>query len=190
MGNNNICFIDFETTGTSLIDDHPIEIGAVLLDNNFNVLHDFHSYIKPQHTFVIKESAFKIHNLSENLISESPNEKEVLGELFSKLGTDYRLAAWNMSFDIAYFKILCHRNSYESYLNKINYRHIDVQTISYVAKEIGCISENIDSFSDLLKYFGLIRRNFHSAIEDAILLSQVYKLLLQCIKNCININYA
>ena len=178
-----ICFIDFETTGTDLIDDYPIEIGAILVDSNMNISKEFHSFIKPNNTFKLEKTAFDIHGISELTIMQSPAESTVLRNMFSKLGTSYRLAAWNMSFDVAFFKTMCLRNSFDEYLNKINYRHLDVQTISFIAKEIGCIPNTINSLSELANYFGLSRSAHHSAFEDARILYKVYMLLMATMKN-------
>lgn len=178
MKNNNICFLDFETTGIDLINDFPIEIGAILVDGNLNFIKEFHSLIKPNYAFKIKESALKIHNISEQVINESPTEAEVLNLMFKSLGTNYRLAAWNMSFDVSFFKALCYRNDYQECLNKLNYRHLDVQTINFIAKEIGCIPNDINSLSDLTNYMGLSRSKFHNAKEDVKLLIEVYRFLI------------
>lgn len=177
MEGNNICFIDFETTGVSLIDDYPIEIGAILISADYIIIEEFHSFIKPNNNYRIKDSALKVHGILDEQILNSPSEKEVLSEFFKKLGTNYRIAAWNMSFDVAFFKLLCQRNGFVSNLSKINYRHIDVQTISFVAKKLGRIPERLNSLSDVVSYFNLTRSNKHSAIEDARLLFQVYEKL-------------
>jgi len=36
-----ICFIDFETTGVDVFRDEPIEIGAVLVDDNLKIIKQF-----------------------------------------------------------------------------------------------------------------------------------------------------
>lgn len=181
-----VCFVDFETTGIDLINDYPIEVGAVLVDSNLNIVNGFHSLIKPNNSFSIKESAYKVHGIDEQTIMQAPSEQKVLNELFLRLGTNYRLAAWNMSFDVAFFKALCLRNSFESNLNKINYRHLDVQTICFIAKELRAIPNNINSLSDLCSHIGLARSIRHSAFEDARLLVSVYKYLFKQLRSLTN----
>jgi len=179
---NNICFIDFETTGLNLIKDYPIEIGAVLVDSNLDIIKKFQSYIKPTNSFEIEAPSFNIHGISEEIVMSAPSELSVLTSMFAELGTNYRIAAWNMSFDLSFFKAWCYRNSFGKILEEINYRHIDVQTICFIAKEMGCISENINSLSQLLTYFGFTRSKYHNALEDAELLYRVYVLLIKKLK--------
>lgn len=182
MAKNNICFIDFETTGINLIDDYPIEIGAIVVDQNTSIIGEFHSFSRPNNYFEISENALMTHGITKEKALSFPFEGEVLNNMFLKLGTDYRLAAWNMSFDISFFKMLCYRNNYMRKLSEINYRHIDVQTISYVAKQIGLIDNEINSFSDITDYLGMRRSLKHNALEDAKLLVEVYTYLINKLK--------
>ncbi|RZL06336.1 MAG: hypothetical protein EOO89_24535, partial [Pedobacter sp.] len=39
------------TTGINLIDDYPIEVGALLVDSELNIIKQFHSFIKPNNNF-------------------------------------------------------------------------------------------------------------------------------------------
>ena len=174
---SNICFIDFETTGVDILTDHPIQLGCLLVDGNLNLIKEFSSYIRPLNEFIISERAFLIHGITRETILSSPDEKTVLANFFLQIGHNYKFAAWNMSFDIAFFKIFCLRNGFENHLNKINYRHIDVQTVSFIANQLGLITGNVNSLSDLASYFGIERSHNHSALEDARILYFIYKRL-------------
>jgi DNA polymerase III alpha subunit (gram-positive type) len=102
--------------------------------------------------------------------------------MFKSLGTDYRLAAWNMSFDLAFLKLFVIEIHLKIYWKKSIYRHIDVQTISFLAKELGYISGNLESLSDLVTYFGFSRPQLHSAKEDVEILYKTYKILINRFK--------
>jgi DNA polymerase III subunit epsilon len=182
----NICFIDFETTGTDVLNDYPIEIGAVVVDPRLGLIKKFHSLIRPNNRFHIKESAFKIHGISKQKVLAAPTERQVLADMKNQIGADFRLAAWNMSFDVNMFKTLCYRNSFEGYLEKINYRHIDVQTINYIARELRLIPSEVHSMSDLVLHMGEVRSDQHSALEDAILLAKAYRFLISRFKEYVS----
>lgn len=181
------CFLDLETTGIDLINDFPIEIGAVLVDEKLNRIKDFHSYISPVGNYRISSSALEIHGKSIADINEAPSERQAINDFFLNLGSDYRFVAWNMTFDVAFFKLLCSRNGFSKNFNMINYRHIDVQSISFISQQLGILPNDINSFTSLCEFFNLRRSHHHSAFEDANLLFHAYKLLIEKLKReCIH----
>ena len=44
----NICFIDFETTGIDFFKDQPLELGALLVNKDLEIIEKFHSLIAPR----------------------------------------------------------------------------------------------------------------------------------------------
>lgn len=171
---NKICFIDFETTGIDVYKDNPIEIGAVLIDERGEILSKFYSFIKPRSNRITSVNAFKIHGIDSKSLIIAPSQNEVLNNFFNQLGTDYRFAGWNINFDVSFFRRMCHFSNRMSDYNKINHRHIDVQSINFLATELGFIDSQYRSLSDLAKLFSIDRNVKHSAIEDAIITSKVY----------------
>ncbi len=177
-----ICFIDFETTGIDVFRDEPIEIGAILVDESFTIRNEFSSRITLKKSTYFSKRAFKINNIALDDLSNSPTQKAVIDNFFNEFGTDFRFAGWNISFDVSFFRKLCHNNSMMVKYNKINHRHIDVQTLSYLINELDILSVKNESLSDWVKYFNLNRNHFHSALEDAKLTFEVYKNMLKLLK--------
>lgn len=173
-----ICFIDFETTGIDVFRDEPIEFGALLVDDKMEIVNEFSSKISTNKSVYLTKRAFKIHNISSEEINNAPNPKEVINNFFNEFGTDYRLSGWNISFDVSFLRKLCHKNGMMVNYNKINHRHIDVQSFGYLAIELGLIAHNNNSLNDWINYFGYKRSMNHSAIEDVKLTFRVYKELL------------
>ena len=173
-----ICFIDFETTGIDVFEDEPIEFGAVLVNEHLEIINTFFSRIKPSPERVITASAFKIHNISLKNLQDSPSQQEVLKNFFDTIGTNFRLAGWNIGFDITFFRRICHDNNMMDRYNKVNHRHIDIQSLNYLANALGMLSSKTRSLSDLASYYHFERSVKHSALEDAQLAFLVYKRLL------------
>lgn len=173
-----ICFIDFETTGIDVFRDEPIEFGAILVDFDLNVKNEFSSKIYLRDSVYLTKRAYKIHNISAEALNNAPNQKEVLIDFFNDFGTDYRLGGWNINFDVSFLRKMCHKNGMMVRYNKINHRHIDVQSLAFLAVELGLVKRDTDSLSDWVDFFGLKRMSNHSALEDAKLTFQVYKELL------------
>ncbi|MFC6224824.1 exonuclease domain-containing protein [Hymenobacter artigasi] len=173
-----ICFIDFETTGIDVYSDEPIEIGAIIVNNESVVENKFHSRFQLSKGKNISNESFSIHGISDRDLLESPSRRDVIQRFFSTMGHDFCFASWNISFDVGFFKKVCHENDMMDKFNKVNYRHIDVQTISQVANRLGKFDSQINSLSDCINYFGLERSAHHNAYQDAELCFAVYKKLL------------
>jgi DNA polymerase III subunit epsilon len=96
----NTCFIDFETTGIDVFKDHPVEFGAILVDENLNIIDEFYSRINPDRKRKLKASALKTHGIELDSLVNIPTGNIVLSSFFSRFGTNFRLASWNISFDV------------------------------------------------------------------------------------------
>lgn len=170
------CFLDLETTGINLFQDHTIEIGAVLVDENFQIIKTFHSFIKPDKVISFSNASKKVHGLTESFFDDKTSSTIVLDHFFHEMGTDFRFVSWNISFDISFFKKLCHTTKMTEQFNKINYRHIDLQSIFYWYCARHSLN-NMSSLDDACAYFHIPRSKYHNALEDAQIAYQVFKKL-------------
>lgn len=186
MKKNNICFLDFETSGIDVYTDSPIEMGALLVDTNGEYISEFHSYIRPRTDAKFSKEAIKVHGLHKKDLTDAPFQKEVLESFFDNFGNNFKFGGWNINFDISFFKSMCHHSNKIDLFNKISHRHIDVQSINYLLNEINLFSSEVYSLSDLCDYFSLHRMEKHSALEDAKLTSQVYFKLKELLEDRIS----
>ncbi|UOB51283.1 3'-5' exonuclease [Acinetobacter junii] len=174
-----LCFFDVETTGVNLFQDHAIEIGAILVDDKFKIVKEFHSFIKPDRTINFSNASKKVHGLQEEFFYDKSDSEKVLKSFFREMGFNYRFVSWNIAFDVGFFRKLCHLNGVTDKFNKINYRHIDLQSIFYWY----CMQNNINNLSsldDACSYFNIQRSEFHNAYEDAYI---AYMIFLNLNKN-------
>ncbi|SEF67289.1 3'-5' exonuclease [Sphingobacterium lactis] len=173
-----ICFIDFETTGIDVFKDRPIEIGAILINEDLEITNTFHSLINPNFKRKFKASAKKIHGIENfNYLNREPLEDEVLNLFFNKMGTNYSFCSWNISFDVTFFRRMCHRNRRMRDFNKINYRHLDLQSIMKYFNDINNVVIEENSLDNNLNILNLKRPSIHSALEDAEFLLEIYKFI-------------
>lgn len=173
-----ICFIDFETTGIDVFKDRAIEIGAVLINKDLETVKTFHSFINPNIKRQFKATAIQTHGITNiDCLKNAPFEKEVLNSFFENMGTDYMFCSWNISFDVTFFRRMCHRNSKMREYNKINYRHLDLQSIMKYYNDINNIHLNQNSLNENLNRLNIKRSNIHSALEDSKLLFELYKFI-------------
>jgi DNA polymerase III epsilon subunit-like protein len=163
----NICFIDFETTGSNLFEDEPIEIGAILVNDHYQSPIEFKSFIKPSEKVKNTTRALQIHGVKIKELINEPEPSKVLLRFFDKFGTNYCFAGWNISFDIPFFKKIVYENGFQQFYDQINYRHLDVQSICRTLKYLDLVDQKLNSLSDFTDYFGIKRSKTHDALEDA-----------------------
>lgn len=179
----NICFLDFETTGNNPIADEAIQMGAILVDENLQIKEEFSSFIKPDSKVTISEKAYEIHNISYELLENKPTEIEVLKLFFEKFGTDYSFASWNIGFDITFVRRLCLKHDLIFLYDKINYRHIDVQSVANILRKVGVLPNKAISLSEVADYFNIDRSEIHNAFEDSKVCLNVYEKLISELKS-------
>ena len=179
----NICFLDFETTGSNPFLNDPIEIGAVLVYPDLSIITQFNTYIRPIYNFSSTETAFNIHRLNLNYLQSAPHPKDVLEDFFLKIGTNFRFASWNMNFDVAFFNKICFEYNFTNYFTHIHYRHIDIQSIYNFLRITNHINTNSESLDSCLAYLNFSRPSTHDALNDANLSLLVYKKLVYLYTN-------
>ncbi|MFV5592717.1 PolC-type DNA polymerase III [Acinetobacter junii] len=171
------CILDLETTGINQFKDQPIEIGAILVDEAYNIIDEFHSYIHISEDVIFSNSARKTHGLQESFLFNKPYPTVVLESFFSKFNYDFRFVAWNMSFDVGFFRRMCYENGYLSDYDKLNYRHIDLQSIFFFYCQKNNIKD-LSSLSDACELFDIPRKKIHNALDDAIVSYFIFKKLM------------
>jgi len=171
------CILDLETTGINQFHDQPIEIGAILVDKNLLVIDRFHSYMKIPQNLRFTSSARNTHGLSESFLFNKPDQDQVLHHFFAKFGTNFRFVAWNMTFDVGFFRKMCFENGFIENFNRLNYRHLDLQSMFFFYCERYGIS-GLNSLDDACQYFKIPRAIHHNALEDAQINYEIFKHLM------------
>ncbi|MFZ2950617.1 MAG: 3'-5' exonuclease [Desulfuromonadaceae bacterium] len=96
MGNYSVVVLDFETTGLSPNHgDRPIEVGAVLIENN-RIVDRFQSLMNPG----VRISRFieEYTGITNRMVCDAPPVAEVMGR-FAAFMARHHLVAHNASFD-------------------------------------------------------------------------------------------
>ena len=77
-----------------------IEIGAILLDENYQEIDSFKTFVKPQFNDVIKPHIQKLTNISNDMVENAPFFEEALQMFCSwckSIGDDILLYQWSES---------------------------------------------------------------------------------------------
>jgi DNA polymerase-3 subunit epsilon len=158
--------LDIETSGLDYKEGHRvIEIGCVEL-NRKEVGGHFHRYINPLKT--LTEENMNIHGITNEFLEDKPLFEDVADDFLSFIQDSF-IIAHNANFDVGF---LNHE------LEKISKPTIDkdrvVDTVVIARNRFPGQQVNLDALVKKLKVKSLIDREFHGALKDAKILTDVY----------------
>jgi len=166
--------LDIETTGLSVENgDKIIEIGAVKIEPGLclNTSNSFTSLINPEQP--IPYSSYKIHNIDDSMVADSPRAFEILPE-FSGFLKDSVIIAHNAKFDISFINY---------YMNSFDIKW-DCSTVIDTLKLSRKVFPYLKKYNldHLIKYFNIFitlqYSHRHRALYDAL---NTALLFLKCI---------
>ena len=158
--------LDIETSGLDFKEGHRIiEIGCVELKQK-EVCSYFHRYINPLKT--LTEENIKIHGITNEFLEDKPLFKDVAEEFLNFI-EDSSIIAHNANFDVGF---LNHE------LEKLSKPQITkervVDTVVIARNRFPGQQVNLDALVKKLKVNSLVDREFHGALKDAKILTDVY----------------
>jgi DNA polymerase-3 subunit epsilon len=158
--------LDIETSGLDYKEGHRIiEIGCVEL-NRKEVGSHFHRYINPLK--ILTEENIKIHGITNEFLEDKPLFEDVAEEFLSFI-QDSSIIAHNANFDVGF---LNHE------LEKLSQPQISkdrvVDTVVIARNRFPGQQVNLDALVKKLKVNTLVDREFHGALKDAKILTDVY----------------
>ena len=158
--------LDIETSGLDYKEGHRvIEIGCIEL-NRKEVGSHFHRYINPLKT--LTEENMNIHGITNEFLEDKPLFEDVADDFLSFIQDSF-IIAHNANFDVGF---LNHE------LEKISKPTIDkdrvVDTVVIARNRFPGQQVNLDALVKKLKVNSLIDREFHGALKDAKILTDVY----------------
>ena len=162
----NEVFLDTETTGLSIQEDHRIvEIACIETKDLIPTKKIFHKLINPERK--VKEDALKIHGHTDEMLKEKEKFKDIANE-FLQFIEGKKLIIHNASFDVSF---LNHE------LKKINKKTLNIKNVvdslEIARAKYPGVSNSLDN---LCKRFNidLSKRTKHNALLDCELLREVY----------------
>ena len=158
--------LDIETSGLDYKEGHRvIEIGCIEL-NRKEVGSHFHRYINPLK--ILTEENMNIHGITNEFLEDKPLFEDVADDFLSFIQHSF-IIAHNANFDVGF---LNHE------LEKISKPTIDqdrvVDTVVIARNRFPGQQVNLDALVKKLKVNSLIDREFHGALKDAKILTDVY----------------
>lgn len=165
-------FLDLETTGLDAQAGHKIiEIGAVAFADNEPIAGErgqLHLYVQPERD--IDPEASKVHGLTKDDLKGKPIFAAIAEEVRAFIaGAD--LHAHNASFDVSFLDAEFAATGYEP-VKKLVHKVTD--TLGWAKRLFPERSNSLDMLALRAGIDVKERRRFHSAIEDAKILAEIY----------------
>ncbi len=158
--------LDTETTGLDPRDGHKvIEIGGVEMINKVLTGNKFHYYVNPERD--VPQDAYRIHGISSEFLQDKPLFRDIAHEFINFIH-NAKLVIHNAQFDIKFL-------NYELtllYLPSIDLAEV-IDTLIIAKRAFPGARVNLDALCKRFKVDNT-NRQFHGALKDAYLLSEVY----------------
>ena len=148
----NLVFLDFETSGLEIGKDEIIEIGALKIDEEGNEI-PYQQLIKPKAS--IGKRITEITGISDAMVTDAPSIEEPMKKLIDFIG-NCKIVAHNAEFDILWLITTCKKLS-------IPFTNNDIVCTYKWAKSIG---EKSCSLGALSKKYNISHQNAHRALAD------------------------
>ncbi|MCC6323358.1 3'-5' exonuclease [Candidatus Nomurabacteria bacterium] len=180
MRHHKLAFIDTETTGFDPDTHELIEIGIVLVDQDwsgvrpvFTILEELEIKIKPVHIESADPISLKINKYKKEDWVDAKSLKESLKILNTKI-KDSIMVAHNLCFDASFIDRAYKQTGIK---NEMHYLRIDTITMAFAKLHN---RDDIDKYSlrTLCEYFKIENKNAHTALSDARALFELYKHLI------------
>ena len=156
--------LDLEMTGLNPKRDQIIEIGAARIKNGV-VKETYETFVCP--TMKIPGKVTEITGITDEMIKDAPEIKDIFGEVISFLGEDV-LLGHNLIFDYSFLK--------QAAINeKLSFEKQGVDTLKIARKALPNLEHRTLEY--LCGYYGIARENGHRALCDAIATAQLFERL-------------
>lgn len=157
---------DFETTGLAPMVDRLLELAAIKVTRQGKV-ETYEQLVNPE--VKIPAESMEIHNITDEMVENSPTIQAALPQFLSFLG-DYPLVAHSAKYDASFL-------TFNVFAEHLPMGTNDVYCSCNMARSL--LSEaNSYKLTDLISYFELDVVNSHRALDDSKACLQVFARLL------------
>ena len=172
MRNVLFAVVDFETTGLNPETDRIVQLAAVIVNGDGEIIDSFDTIVKPESPAEYQHGAEHIHGISAEQVSNGMPLHTALEKLWD-ISTGNVFTAHNAPFDLGFL----HAESKRVGLNGSIEVHID--TLELSRRISGADNSRRHNLFALCEHYGIERDKVHDAKSDATATAQ---LLMHLIK--------
>lgn len=160
-----LCFVDIETTSSSVEDGQIIEIGAIITQNG-KIIDTFDTLV---HSYFVPEEITELTGINAYMLEDAPPIDKVLKQFRAFLG-DCVFVAHNVTFDYNFISESLHKHNMPPLFN-VRLCTLDISRKTLIAKKHGLAYLN--------SMLGINTEQAHRAYSDALTSFELYKICMQ-----------
>jgi len=172
MRNVSFAVVDFETTGLNPETDRIVQLAAVIINGEGDIVDSFDTIVKPESPVEYQHGAEHIHGITAEQVSGGMPLRKALEQLWS-ISAGNVFTAHNAPFDLGFLHAESERVGIEGRIDT----HID--TLALSRRTTTADSDRRHNLFALCEHYGIERGKVHDAKSDATATAQ---LLMHLIK--------
>ena len=172
MRNVSFAVVDFETTGLNPETDRIVQLAAIIMNGEGDIIDSFDTIVKPESPSEYQHGAEHIHGISTEQVANGMPLRKALEQLWS-ISSGNVFTAHNAAFDLGFLHAESERVGIEG---RIEF-HID--TLELSRRTTGADTTRRHNLFALCEHYGIERDQVHDAKSDATATAQ---LLMHLIK--------
>ena len=172
MRNVSFAVVDFETTGLNPETDRIVQLAAIIVNGDGEIVDSFDTIVKPESPDEYQHGAEHIHGISAEQVSGGMPLRKALEQLWS-INAGHIFTAHNAAFDLGFLHAESERVGIEG---RIEF-HVD--TLELSRRTTGADTTRRHNLLALCEHYGIKRDQVHDARSDATATAQ---LLMHLIK--------
>lgn len=150
-----------------------VEIGAVKLNENYEVVDKFSAFVKPTYSFMSKVAG-KLTGITNNDIEKAPSFEEAVQRFLNWIGDDFEIYTWSENDRIQFESECALKSSKEQFQILLNKQWQDVQ-LTYL--ELVGLSSAISLQRALNSLNISFEGNSHRATDDALNTASILQVI-------------
>jgi DNA polymerase-3 subunit epsilon len=172
MRNVSFAVVDFETTGLNPETDRIVQLAAIIVNGEGEIVDSFDTIVKPESPAEYQHGAEHIHGISIEQVSDGMPLRKALEQLWS-INAGHVFTAHNAAFDLGFLHAESERVGIKGQVEV----HID--TLELSRRTTGADTSRRHNLFALCEHYGIERGQVHDAKSDATATAQ---LLMHLIK--------
>jgi DNA polymerase-3 subunit epsilon len=172
LRNLSFAVVDFETTGLNPETDRIVQLAAIIMNGEGDIIDSFDTIVKPESPSEYQHGAEHIHGISAEQVASGMPLRKALEQLWS-ISSGNVFTAHNAAFDLGFLHAESERVGIEG---RIEF-HID--TLELSRRTTGADTTRRHNLFALCEHYGIERDQVHDAKSDATATAQ---LLMHLIK--------
>ena len=172
MRNVSFAVVDFETTGLNPEIDRIVQLAAVIVNGDGDIIDSFDTIVKPENPDEYQHGAEHIHGISAEQVSSGMPLRLALEKLWD-ISAGNVFTAHNAQFDLGFL----HAESERVGINDHVEVHID--TLELSRRTTGADNTRRHNLFALCEHYGIERDKVHDAKSDATATAQLLMHLMK-----------